>query len=181
MNIKNRHLVIISSAFVLIMMCFNILYVFNLSPQDFLYSIYGVMPIAEVVADALLIAFLLKNNRRLAIIPCALKVVISLMNITMLFTGYDILLLASEAVMLFVLLSSTVLSDKIDGALLKCIWFAPAVIWLVGTIIEYIVTANSFIGMYYGFDYSLLMFVRDFSSLSAHLMIGLWASAVISD
>ncbi len=170
MQTKSRLFSIISSVLMIIAMLFDINLISIYVEYYLLSSISGVMMIVSFLINIPLIVFLFMNNRKLAIIPYALKVVISLIWIVRSISIYNILSLIMEGAMLFILLTSTILSDKVDKKILKYIWFVPAVIWLLNTIIDYASVED----VYFSFS----SFVQYLVILLSYLAIGFWGSDI---
>ncbi len=170
MQTKSRLFSIISSVLVIITMLFDINLISLYVEYDLLSSYGGVMMIVSFLLNIPLIVFLFMNNRKLATIPYALKVVINLIYIIRAISLYNILSLIVEGAMLFILLSSTILTDKVDKKILKHIWFVPAVIWLLNTIIDYASVED----VYFSFS----LFVQYLAILLSYLAIGFWSSDI---
>ena len=170
MQTKSRLFSIISSVLVIITMLFDINLISLYVEYDFLSSFGGVMMIVSFLLNIPLIVFLFMNNRKLATIPYALKVVINLIYIIRAISLYNVLSLIVEGAMLFILLSSTILTDKVDKKILKNIWFIPAVIWLLNIIIDYASAED--------FYFSFSLFVQFLVILLSYLAIGFWGSDI---
>ena len=93
----------------------------------------------------------------------------------------SILSFAIEGVMIFLLLASTMLSDKINKKILKYTWFVPAVLYFVCS------DRNPILGIYhclsigYGVDFFDVVNLNNLEfivTFLAYLSIGLWASDI---
>lgn len=174
MQTKNRLFSIISAVLVIITLLFDINSFFQLGEDFFyfLFSDYGIRRIISFIVNIFLVSILFMDNRKLAIIPYSLKIVIGLIDVAWASSVYTILELIIEVAMLFIILSSTVLCDKIDKKILKYIWFVPAVIWFVILIIDYAKVEY--------FSFSLFVWLRFqyIIILLSYLSIGVWASDI---
>lgn len=140
---------------------------FKLSVIPYMFTSFsGVLQLIDFLSKIALIVFIAKDDRKLAAIPFGAMVVVDLVCIIMHFSLSNILYFVMDSGFVVMLLSETILSDKIDSEMFKKFWFVPAAIYFLG----FIIGAFGY-GIWYFFGNIILCLLN----VLAYLAIGIWA------
>lgn len=141
-----------------------------------LLSYYSGMAFVSLVADILLIVFLLMNNRKLALISWGLILICDLSSLFEYVSLYNVSSVVVDAMLIFILLASTVLSNKIDKKFLKHFWFVPALLFIIVALYTDIQLLDAFMGDIELFSLFIFLAIMDILSGISYFLLGYWAS-----
>lgn len=165
MQTKNRLWAIVSGVLVIITMLFNISLMSLYAKYDLLDSFGGILLIASFLTNIPFVVFLFSDHKKRAIIPYAIKVFITFLYVIGGFSLYNVFSFITEGIMLFILLTSIVSTEK---NILKRIWFIPA-------ILRFFMTILALAG---GSSFTLANLLQALVNVLSYVTIALWASDI---
>lgn len=129
-----------------------------------------------LIAKILLIVFLLANSKKLTMIPLGILLIYDLSNLLFRYISlYYVSSIIVDAMLVFILLSSSLLSNRIDKKIIKCTWFIPAVLFLITAIYYDIQMLIFFAGEEYLTRLYILLTIIDILFGFSYFLIGYWA------
>ena len=144
--------------------------------ESSLLSYYSGISLFNLISEILLIVFLFMNNKKLAIIPLGLMFVCDLSNLIDYIDLYSVMSVVVDVMLIFILLASTVLSNKIDKKFLKYFWFVPALLFIIVALYTDIQLLDAFMGDIELFLLFIFLAIMDILSGISYFLFGYWAS-----
>lgn len=132
------------------------------------------MGFVSLIAKVLLIVFLLTNNKKLTMIPLGLMFIYDLSSLFEYVSLYNVSSVIVDAMLVFILLSSSVLFNKIDKKIIKCTWFIPAVLFLIVATYYDIQALNAFVDEEYLTFLFIFFTIIDVLLGISYFLIGYW-------
>ena len=177
MQTKNRTFSILSAIPIILVVLYSLGrgIAISIEQGSSFFSYYSGISLFNLVSEILLVVFLFMNNKKLAIIPVGLKLMCDLSNLTGYVDAYYIINVVVDVMLLFILLASTVLSNKISKNFLKWFWFVPALLFIIVAIYADIPLYDVFEGEEATF---VFLVITDILLGISYFFFGFWAADI---
>lgn len=166
MKTKKQIFPIVIGVLVLLSMVYNL----SITDFDYLPTSYAFLILLSELLNIPLALALFMNKRKLALIPYAGYVLITLLYVINYVSLHNILSLLANIAMLSLILSIAFPVDKIGPKIRKCLWFIPGAMFLLAKIINIIQFFDSY--MFYPTSWYFTSLILP---LLIYLAVGYWA------